>query len=109
VRPPDLARVSPPRDANATPRHPPSIVRRVPAWVARFRVFPHSSGRARARNPAGMPPLFVASLDNPPTAAKPEERERARRVRSSDGFARRAPFFFEMIELHRANCINRNQ
>jgi hypothetical protein len=109
VRPPDLARVSPPRDANGTPRHPPSIARRVPAWRARFRVFPHSSGRARARNPAGMPPLFVASLDNPPTAAKPKNAE-TRAEFEARTVSRGGLRFFWMLERHRANCIiNRNQ
>ena len=75
VRPPDLARVSPRRDANGAPRRPQSIARRTPAWCWRFRVFPRSSGRARTRNPAGIPPLFVASLDNPPSAATRTERD----------------------------------
>ena len=77
VRPPDLARVSPPRDANGAPRRPRSMARRVPASCGRFRVFPRGSGRARASNPAGIPPLFVASLDNPPTANATAGRRRS--------------------------------
>jgi len=106
VRPLDLARVSPPRDANGTPRRPRSMARRVPASRGRFRVFPRSSGRARARNPAGIPPLFVASLDNPPPANATRRAEAASVERL--GFARRASplLSFSESELDRAREKN---
>jgi len=105
VRPPDLARVSPPRDANGAPRRPRSMARRVPASCGRFRVFPRGSGRARASNPAGIPPLFVASLDNPPTAnatARVVAEAASVRVRA----ARVSVAFFFESELDRAREKN---
>lgn len=111
VRPPDLARVSPPRDANGAPRLLRSIPRRTPAWCGRFRVFSRGSGRACARNPAGIPPLFVASLDNPPTAATPNAtRPPFEAVRSIEQIraAHTVWPFFATIELDE-DCINRNR